>query len=100
MRSDSTKVLDSGSFAFSNDRWSSTSCLSLASSYQPSVSEPAPAAEDMALAIAMEAEEAPAAPGVVGSVLPDLAVCMALLRASLMASASALAVVAEVKEKT
>ncbi len=63
------------------------------------ISPPAWGVDDTALAIAIAAEEAPP-PGAASGAPPAFADCMILLRASLMASASALAVVGDVNEKT
>ena len=94
-------VLDSGGFAFKSDCCSSTSDLRRPSSYHAFVSLPAPGVEDTALAIAIAADvEPPPPPGAAGVAFPIFADSMALLRASLIASASPRAFNGEVKEKT
>ena len=89
-------VLDRVGFAFNRDCCSSTFDLSWSSSYKVLVSLPAPSVDDTALAIAIAADE-DTPPEAVGA---KASACIALLRASLIASASARACDADVKEKT
>lgn len=99
VRNDSIKVLESDGLDLRNDCCNSTSFFSFSSSYQAFESAPALGFEDTALAIAIAAEEPPAPPGAAGSAPPDLMTWMVLLRASLIASTSALAVVGDVNVK-
>lgn len=99
VRKDSMKVLESDGLDFSNDCCISTSFFNFSSSYQAFESVPALEFEDTALAIAIAAEEPPASPDAADSAPPDLMAWIVLLRASLIVSASSLAVVGDVKVK-
>ena len=92
------KVVFREGFALSNEICSCASCFNLSSSYHAFDPFPAPGVEDTAPAIAIAAEE-DSCPDAAGVVPPDFAESIALPRASLIASASALAAVGEVKEK-
>lgn len=99
VRKDSIKVLESEGLDLSNNCCNSTSFFNFSSSYQAFGSAPALGVEDTALAMAIAAEDPPAPPGAAGIAPPDLMTWMVLLRASLMVSASALAVVGDVNVK-
>ena len=99
VRKDSIKVLDNDGFALKRDCCSSTSDFKRSSSYHELLSLPAPNVDDTALAIAIAAEE-DAPLGAVDTRVLAWEACIALLRASLIASASDRAAVVDVNEKT